>query len=277
MSGLDDGAVARRLRQQIDQRARAVLAGALPRHVWGVVTEVQNPDTDGHGGTFSALLQGGTDASLGIRWFQTRPVAGDVVLVSLPPPGGTRYAVAIDREVVAGGTTFDVSTLDGAGLATDAELADHATGGGHAESYTTGNTMTVDNNKWSKIAYGSILDPFGQISGEFKISGNGAAIWPRGTVRFRLKQQAAFGSAPIGLAELINGRDISNADVVIVITSNAGPTTYEIHLRITAPNTWIEFTPAPEGPSAWGVVHAWNPCPPFQAALPAGTQFVATT
>lgn len=67
--------------------------------------------------------------SFGVRWYESRPVIGDVVLVEFPPPSGTRRVIAICREVKTGngsGSTNRPATLSG-NTATAGQLGDSDT------------------------------------------------------------------------------------------------------------------------------------------------------
>lgn len=86
-----------RLRSHMEDAARRVVTAQRYRNEWRTVVAVQDPLVSGRGGTCT-VEDGIGRQSFGVRWLQTRPLVGDVVLIEIPPPGGTRRIVAIDRE-----------------------------------------------------------------------------------------------------------------------------------------------------------------------------------
>lgn len=82
----------------IDARALAAVRAHGTAYDWRVVSEVLSPRSEGRGGTATVVDARG-NTSYGVRWFERRPTVGDTVLVEIPPPGGTRRIVAIDREI----------------------------------------------------------------------------------------------------------------------------------------------------------------------------------
>ncbi len=89
---------ARELRALIEEIAQRVARIESSQRVSRVVTAVQDPTVTGRGGSCTVVDGRGLE-SFGIRWFEHRPDVGDVVLVEVPPVGGTRRVVAIDREL----------------------------------------------------------------------------------------------------------------------------------------------------------------------------------
>lgn len=85
------------LRALVEEIVRRIVSARTPRLVWRVVTAVQAPDLSGRGGT-ATVVDGLGNESAGWHWYEHRPVVGDNVLCEIPPPGGTRRIVAIDRE-----------------------------------------------------------------------------------------------------------------------------------------------------------------------------------
>ena len=63
------------------------------------MVEVRSGES-GRGGT--ATISRGSSESANVRWYESRPGVGDKVLVNLPPPGGTRRILAVDREAATG-------------------------------------------------------------------------------------------------------------------------------------------------------------------------------
>jgi hypothetical protein len=106
----------RDLRAEIEAIASRVADAQVPSAVWRTVVDVQGAIATSKGGTCT-VEDGLHNQSFGVRWFETRPVIGDVVLVSVPPPTGTRYVIHIDREVITTHTAPQ-RTIYGAGAAT---------------------------------------------------------------------------------------------------------------------------------------------------------------
>jgi hypothetical protein len=97
------------LKAEIEEIVRRVLATEQPRIVRRAVVAVQVPTVPGRGGTCTVVdSQGNT--SFGVRWYEDRPLVGDNVLIEVPPPGGTRRILAIDRELLATGAAPTAAT-----------------------------------------------------------------------------------------------------------------------------------------------------------------------
>lgn len=95
MSGWSDPQVARTIREQQDTRVDLVVKASQLRYKWAVVSEVFD--------TLRCTVRMGSatgPVSRNVMWGGLRPIAGDVVLVELPPPGGTRRIVHIARDVL---------------------------------------------------------------------------------------------------------------------------------------------------------------------------------
>lgn len=274
MSGLGDPVFARQLRRHVVNWAKQVVATQTIRRERRVVVAIQDPVVEGKGGT-ATLADGLGRVSYGTRWGGRRPAVGQTVVVDIPPAGGTRWILAIDDEAPVA-ATLDLETLNALGVATDKELKAHSNGGRHVETFKTHNTKAANAGNWTMLASGSITSRYGEIAGWFEINGNGAttAIGTHGRVWFRVKQQAAYGNDPVAVMKLYDAGDIAAADLVLVVTSNAGPTTYAIFAKLTRANEYLVWTPSPLEP--YLVDHTWTGCSPFMAALPAGTQFVAS-
>lgn len=86
---------------EIEHIVRRIVRSEGTRLERRIVVEVQEPVVKGRGGTCSVVDSLG-NTTFGIRWYESRPRSGDLVLVEVPPPGGTRRVVAIDREQAAG-------------------------------------------------------------------------------------------------------------------------------------------------------------------------------
>lgn len=162
-----------------------------------------------------------------------------------------------------------------------ATVAAHAETLLHVHAYNTPNTGTADENKWSKIGHGSISARFGEVYNGAHIRGGGGttSAFIRGEIRFRVRQQATFGNQPVVLGELLNAGDITNADIKIMVTSVAGPTTFELYLRVTRENEWASIYPigpsdvTEEPDSAFDATFAWDNCTAFVTS-PSGTGYV---
>jgi hypothetical protein len=104
------------VRHEIEMIAGNVADSRIPSAVWRTVVDVQGSIATGRGGTCT-VADGLGNQSFGVRWFDMKPVLGDVVLVSVPPPSGTRYVIHVDRQQsqsdVAGLTTGDAPAFAG--------------------------------------------------------------------------------------------------------------------------------------------------------------------
>jgi hypothetical protein len=85
------------LRQHVEDTARSVVRASVAGEERRTVTAVQGAEVAGRGGTCTVEDSQG-NASPGVRNWHFQPRVGDIVLVSVPPPGGTRRILAIDRE-----------------------------------------------------------------------------------------------------------------------------------------------------------------------------------
>jgi hypothetical protein len=118
--------LAAQLQGEIDVRALAAVRARQATLDWRVVTSVINPTIAGRGGT-ATVTDGRGNATFGWRWLERRPVVGDVVLVEIPPPGGTRRIVAIDREIVDTPVKLPIFSADYFGIAGDGSTIDTRT------------------------------------------------------------------------------------------------------------------------------------------------------
>jgi hypothetical protein len=119
-------ALAAQLQGEIDARALAAVRARQSTLDWRVVTAVINPTIAGRGGT-ATVTDGRGNATFGWRWLERRPLVGDVVLVEIPPPGGTRRIVAIDREIVDTPVKLPIFSADYFGIAGDGSTIDTQT------------------------------------------------------------------------------------------------------------------------------------------------------
>lgn len=113
MTQLDDQLVTDRQIEIIDARARAL----IERHEISVVKGVVIDDGDPATHTFSAYLDGSSDASPGILYGLDRPLTGDVCLVGKGPLTSVRFLISIvSRErgdAVSTGSSGDLLNIDG--------------------------------------------------------------------------------------------------------------------------------------------------------------------
>lgn len=113
---------AMKLREIVEDTARGVVRASVPQEVRRTVTAVQGPDVAGQGGTCTVEDSQG-NASFGVRWYEHRPKVGDNVLISVPPPGGTRRILAINRELADGGSSASATAATASTIASRASGA----------------------------------------------------------------------------------------------------------------------------------------------------------
>lgn len=236
----------------------------------GLVDQVQGTPVF----TFSAFIDGASTSTPGIPYpAGNPPVTGATVTLERRREDGFIQLTGVDAAfAVDGGVPIDLS-----GLITEQELADHAALPIHLINYNTPSTLSTDAGHWSLIGSGTLDSQYDQVVATVLIDGNSGAVtdFTRGTIRFRIKQQAAFGSDPIVLAEMVDGSTgISGADVVVVVTDNTGPTLYSIYVRLTRTGEWLSFIPL--WTETIGCVHTWAGCSAFVTSLPSGTQTSAS-
>lgn len=232
----------------------------------GIVDQVQ-PD----GQTYSAFFGGSAVSWPKIYYGAVEaPQPTDQVTVHYRREDGYTEHLGVTGRPL---TTAD--PIDLSGLVTDQELADHAALPIHLLSYNTPNTTSVDAGHWSLIGSGQMDAQYSQLVATVLINGNGGltTAFTRGTLRLRIRQDAAFPADPIALLELLDPGGMVAGDVVLVVTGNAGPTTYELYVRLTRDNEWLSFIPM--WTEALGTAHVWSGCNAFVTSLPGGTQFVA--
>jgi hypothetical protein len=253
---------ATRILQAVDTRIdRKIKSGALVSYTWGSVYTVA---TDAK--SCSVMLYGETDGanvSTDFRVPGSMTVAvDDSVRVAIDYSTGDRWIEEVStpktlRENVRNGV-IQGKSFNGFG-------------------YVTSNTGATYNTQWTKIMSGQVPTQYADASGDILISntGNSVATGPRGRIRWRVKQQAAFGSQPYVSVELDGMLDLSDDDVVMLITSVAGPTTFELWVRINVTYTTIMFHPLHDyqGSAMWNTYYEANG---FSASIPAGTQYPAS-
>jgi len=249
---------ASRIIDVIDGRIQKLTrSGAKVEYTWGTVHEVASG-----GLTCSVFLYGETDPLYASTDFRipgmTIVEAGDSVKVGIDYGTGDRW---IDER-------YSSSKVD-----------EYLKGRAFIpQGFVTSNTGVSDNTKWTRLMSGSISTRYADSSGEivFTNSGSSLATGPKGRIRWRIKQQDAFGSQPYVLIETLDlSQETANTDYVMVITSDAGPTTYELWARIAWTYTALRFHPVLD----YGHVGTWNTfynSDGFSASLPAGTQYVAS-
>lgn len=207
--------------------------------------------------------------------------AGDQVRVYRAPGGTIAQVEDItgDREIAApsGEANPTLEELDALGLTTDTELADHKATPSHWQRFNTPNTYTTHDGEYALIGQGTIGSQYGEVTAHARLSGGGRTSidYCRGTFTFRIRQQAAIGSAPLVSLELENPRDMAGTDLTLVTTSLAGATSFEIYWQIQNQQEWGDGFPL-------GLIiaklaaFAWVSCSDFVAALPSGTTYTAT-
>jgi hypothetical protein len=138
--------------------------------------------------------------------------------------------------------------------------------------------MAVDDNEWALMAFGSFSQRYGEVVFEAIISGAGSngTTWTRGRIRGRIRQQADWATDPSVAIELLDAADLLPADVSLVVTSNAGPTTFEMYIRVTREYEWATWTPTHTWSRADYAEFEWTGCGDFAPSLPAGTAYTAT-
>jgi len=194
--------------------------------------------------TAGVYLQGSTTESSGFNIRSASlPTAGDLAVVCIN--GQERWV-----ESVLGGH----KTLSGRG-------------------YQTSNTGSSDSSKWTKIATGSISSQYQnpQFTLLFVGNGSGAAQHQRGILSVRVKQQAAFGSQPSVTVNTTSPVDVAQNDWILIVTSVAGPTTFELWFRNTISYTHLWFQPIHLDTSSQTVQFYSNQG--YSSSLPAGTQY----
>lgn len=203
----------------------------------------------------------------------TPPVAGDRVSIARGPEGYLVVTSVLDRdpaiiEVPDIPDGLDLAGLVALGVATQEGLDAHADDETHLHRYVTPNTLAVDDGHWSKIAEGVISEQFGSVAAQLFLNGQGSNgdTWTRGQVRFRIRQQDDFGNDPSVVLELLDFGDIAGDDISLVVLDNAGPTTFELYVRVTREYEWLEWTPMWVRRDRADL--RWTGCQPFVSALP---------
>lgn len=193
----------------------------------------------------------------------------------------------VDVELQAGGTgvapdeegspgIHDAALHQQLGLVTLAQLGQHTADlYAHPRPYNTPNTGTTNAGKWSRMATGLITERYGEKTCHVSIGGGGSlgTTWTRGFLRFRIRQEAAFGSQPAVKVEVINVADMVPADISLVVTSVVGPTLFELHARPTRAQEWMVLQPEWESPGLGAQLLTWLDCQAFASALPSGTPY----
>jgi len=242
--------------------------------------------TDVPPGRYLMAKVGGSDVPVPI-WrpsLPVIPVAGDQITINRGPGGYLVVGAVLNRDPVPfklpdddDGEPFvhDLATHVKLGLVQMTDLISHAASSEHLIIYNTPNTLTTGDGKWSQIATGSIPERFGSLQFQIVLNGAGSngTTWARGQVRARIRQQDDFGTDPTVDIELVDGADIDAADIVVVVTDNAGPTTFEIHVRLDREYEWLTWIPLWTYPER--CEFDWTGCQAFATSLPAGTQTAA--
>ncbi|MDX2776454.1 hypothetical protein PV379_03750 [Streptomyces caniscabiei] len=141
----------------------------------------------------------------------------------------------------------------------------------------TSNTGAADANKWTKLATCTMDAQYEGCIATLNILGGldgSSADNTQAGVSIRTRQQDPLASPPIVNVQL-NGvsQVIDNSDIVAVTTQNDGTATVvQVWGRITNAFEAWRFTPTLNIENEW----AWHSTDGFSAALPAGTQTVAS-
>lgn len=253
------------IRRELDARETQDTTGTLVGTVVGV------PDTS----RYVLVTIGGSDKPVPV-WrpaLPTPPQEGDRVSLARGPEGYLVVASVLDRdpdiiEMPDIPDELDLADLVFLGAATQEGLDEHTADETHLHTYVTPNTLGTDAGNWSKIAEGVISEQFGSVAAQLFINGQGSndTTWTRGQVRFRVRQQDEFGNDPSVVLELLDFADIAGDDVSLVVLDNAGPTTFELHVRVTRDYEWAEWIPIWVRRDRADL--RWTGCEPFAAALP---------
>jgi hypothetical protein len=213
----------------------------------------------------------------------TTPVAGDRVLLQRGPEGFLMATDVLDRDpdVAEEVDVPELPTLEelaAMGVATQDGLDTHAVTGGHLHTYNSLNTMATDDGKWALMASGTLDQRYAEVVFEARLLGGGSntADWVRGWFRGRLRQQDDFGTDPLTTLELESEADVTASDLVLVVTSNAGPSRFGLYVRVTREYEWAWWVPTFSWARADYASLTWQSCQAWAAALPAGTQTVAS-
>jgi hypothetical protein len=131
---------------------------------------------------------------------------------------------------------------------------------------------------WTKIASGSITATFQQSVGhalfeEHSLTAGNVMQW--GRIRWRLSQGGTYPAAPGFVIEVVEGA-LSPDDVKAVITSTAGPVTYEVYVRLLHQWDVVVVKPLISNGSAAAQWPTWYSAQTLSTSLPAGTQVAAT-
>jgi hypothetical protein len=215
----------------------------------------------------------------------TTPETGDRVSLLRGPEGYLVVDKVLDRdpevtEIPEVPEGLDLADLVLLGVVPQTEMDRHIVEDGHLVTWNSQNTMAVDDNEWALMATGSISQRYGEVVFEARIGGGGSngTTWTRGHIRGRIRQQADWATDPTVTIELLEAGDLTAADISLVVTSNAGPSTFELYIRVTREYEWATWTV--DTSTTW--VRAdyaeweWTGCGDFAPSLPAGTAYTAT-
>lgn len=257
--------LAAELRTLIDGRIRETLGALSATTVRGRVDQV----SDGYASVF---LEGAPTPSPGITYGSPRPATGDDVLVSVGPTQGRRYiALNITQGDGAapsgGGGPLPAGTVTDDQLA--AAIASHGTSG-HLVTYTTPSTLDTDAGNWTRVATGNIVARWGEVVAQVLIGGGGGstAAWTRGMLRFRVRQQSDFGTAPLVRIELVDAQDTVAADFRLRLATSAAPSSFQLYARVTRAYERMTFTPLDSWSYNGQLV--WTGCDPWVTTVPVG-------
>jgi hypothetical protein len=184
--------------------------------------------------------------------------------------GGARDIIEMGaRGFIYGGDTGFYSPYD--------KLMRMTSGGAlSGEGVQSSGSGAATNGYWAKLASGSLTAQFQSVDVACLIGGSSGTggYSHKGLLALTISQQNAFGSDPlVGMKLLTSDAAFGPEDVVLVVTSNAGPTNYELWVRAsqTFQSVWMQTLHLIGSDSWWVPVSGF----PLQAAIGAGTQFPA--
>jgi hypothetical protein len=267
---IDETMLRRLIQRELDARDR--------RQETVIGTIVGVPDTN----RFALVQLGDTTRPVPVYRpaLAATPVEGDRVAIRRGPEGYLVIEQVLDRDADVYVPPEEDDERDLAwyvelGLASTEALDLHAATG-HLRRYNTPNSLAAYDGYWSQMATGVIPERYGSVAFEALLGGQGSnsTTWIRGRIRGRIRQQDDFGDPPTVDLELLDAGDITGADIAVVVTDDAGPTTFGLWISVTREYEWAEWTPL------WTrrdrCDFTWLGCQAFVSALPSGDDTTAT-
>lgn len=266
---------ASRIISALDSRTdRKTKDGALVTTTWGTIGAL-----DAANKSASAYLYGETDGAYmsgGFRIPDTMYLSlGDKVKVGINYATGDRWVEEVNvssayKKVAINATTGEI--LQGDGTTPPTPFS------GVPDVFKTTSTGASDANKWTKVASGQLNGQYANQAYIVLLGGNGSGDekYSRGVLRFRVKQQSPFGSQPIINLELTDSQDLNSTDFRLVVTSVAGPTTWELWASCPLTYSDIQFTQLwgenGNGSITWYSAQGWN-----ASITASGTQYYCSS